>query len=176
MKKYILLGIFALAVFSSCTKEYSNDFPQENNPELGVINMMTFDKVLDKQPPMSRIDIVIVSFDGFGRSSQNCFSGFGLCDVVWFPAFRSTSNSNVGRYGGIVMTDAESGKRYMDIFLAELPVVPFQVDGVIYHCIEDLRFIIDEDIVLDEFTSIKAGVYLYDSSLGEFGGYRVFLR
>lgn len=97
-----------------------------------------------------------------------------MCRAVWFPEFRSASNENNEKYGAIVEVDLETGKRYIDIFLAETPNSLFVIDGVEYNNIKDLEFVIDEDIPIDASSTLSSGNYLYKADLGEYGGYKIY--
>jgi hypothetical protein len=178
MKKQNLLifgtAVFIAGIFSSCSKEQKViAFDQDN-----IAKQLKFVEVKDRIKEMTnsvRGEIVIVSWDKWGRTSRDC-RGFGLCKPVWWPTPEHTV-PNVNPLDGcatILELDPNNSKYYFDILLAAKPLGSIPLN--------ELNLAVDNTITLDTQSAIgndlniKQGLYTYDSSLGAYGGYRIYLE
>ncbi|MDP3353393.1 MAG: hypothetical protein Q8S44_06610 [Flavobacteriaceae bacterium] len=121
------------------------------------------------------VDIIIVSWD-WGRESRDCKSGFGICNVDWFPATNRTTfpnSNNSNDFSTLLEFDSYKNKYYLDILLAEAVPEDIPLDAI--------SIKIDYDIesnyqykTTDKLT-LHQGSYPFNLSLGVFGGYRIYL-
>lgn len=188
----IRLGILALFItaiaFVSCSKENETTSIDENS----IASRLKFLSANDRffANPIGKSaegDIIIVQWDEWGRASKNC-GGWGLCNAEWFPLEEAPAVDEVPELEGkasksylspknggstILEFDSKVNKYYIDILLAE--DVPSDVPSA------SLTFKIDKDFSLDVKNAIgenlifHTGIYLFDKSLGNSGGYRIYL-
>lgn len=190
-----LLGTF---IFSAVSCDNNGDVQIEKMLEMdedaiaeNIVNQLHFISVKDRLqgdltraiavnedsdadiPEASNDDfsIVIVSFDHF-RKKTGCYKGFGICNVTWFPTetLPDAKIDSIGEFSSIVEKQ-DNGFLYMDVLLAAPPTVS--------EPLPDLK--VDEDVTTTSVTRsnfneelvIVQGNYSFDSTLGNFGGYRI---
>lgn len=174
-KLVLFLSILSFVFISSC----SNDESIRQIDENSIANGLTFKKIDISQEISSfaKKKFWIVAFDEWGRKSKNC-GGWGLCDAKWFFCTNEddqevpceNNRPSIG-YSTLLELDSVINKYYVDILLGEPTDIPE----------EDLTFYIDESFDID--TEIAIGkdlifpknVYLFDYSLGDYGGIRIYL-
>lgn len=178
MKKQNLL-VFGAAVliaglFNACSKDQKITVVDQDN----IAKQLKFVEVRHRIIEMTnsvRGEIVVVSWDKWGRTSRNC-NGFGLCKPEWWPQPKNTV-PNLNPLDGcatILEFDTNNSKYYFDILLSSKP------QGSI--SLPDLNLAVDNDIVLDTHSAIgndlniKHGLYSYINSMGSYGGYRIYLE
>jgi hypothetical protein len=106
----------------------------------------------------------------FGRTSRNC-DGWGLCNLqsCWFCCWSNDvivdcpSNQRFAN-AGTVELDKVTGEGTLTIEL-----VPWDESHVEAIRSQPVMFI-DEDIITEDFV-VYAGEYLYNKTVGEYGGY-----
>lgn len=133
------------------------------------------ERIKEKTHLNSREKIIIVQWTEWGRASKDCH-GWGLCNAEWFPQFNTmVLNPNPGNGGSSILEiDQSKNKYYFDILLAASP--PASISLV------NLTLPVDYDIVLNTKTDIgtdlriNQGWYYYDSKMGGFGGFRIYLE
>jgi hypothetical protein len=122
------------------------------------------------------IIIVRVSWSEWGRTSRNC-DGWGLCNatVEWFPEpeEKSTIISDYN-YSFPINYNETKGSFYVEILL-DAPV-PSDIP------INDYPIKVEEEISLNskeslnEDLKINIGDYYFDETLGEYGGFIIYLE
>lgn len=157
--KLSFLVIVGIASITSCTK-LENE--KSSNSEV-----LSFVKIEERQLGLqtARPGITLVEWEQWGRKKKNC-GGMGLCDADWFPeAGRPTPING----GSSIIEQNSNDEFYFEILFSQTP--PSNLED----------FIIDEDIFLDTEIhlgvnlTIKAGTYLVNTDLGNYGGYRIML-
>lgn len=193
---FISVGLFSFissTVFLGCC---SNEEPMIPNTETSassndsVINLLPSELYLTmygtradennhfREPHYSDgINIGIVSF-GLHTKRSGCLKGFGICDVDWWPWFNGSDP-----------------KDKIDQNLRNLCYSPLTRDGrgnlCFYLLLNDsasisnalvTRLAVEEDItgyytdsVFSQSITVVQGDYVYDSNLGQYGGYKVYV-
>ncbi|MCF6214476.1 MAG: hypothetical protein L3J45_10685 [Flavobacteriaceae bacterium] len=173
--KYILkitLGLLlSLGLYTSCT---SSDTPVGINENTIAERLSFVDvnaRIANKQNSQSKSlsKIIIVRWDEWGRKKKQC-RGWGLCNAVWFPKNKSASSN-----GGATLLEFDNslGKYYIDILLATTPPFEIPLDALTLKI--DENFELNVQKAISKNLTFNKGDYLYDKSLGEFGGYRIYL-
>lgn len=93
----------------------------------------------------------------------------GFCKFEWFPGFRTAPKADGDRD---LLLKSDSNGDFIEIFVDE-PIpndVPKELLDLVVE--ENLETITGEG----EVFKIEAGNYSYDSLLGDFGGYKVYLK
>ncbi|MFA6950023.1 MAG: hypothetical protein WCQ70_05000 [Lentimicrobiaceae bacterium] len=101
------------------------------------------------------------------KPSKDCLEGWGICDFVLFPQF----------WGGIPIdaismpVSSEFNGGSLNIFIAE---------DVSRYTKEELALEVEQDVysqdpqsINDKSFKVPAGIYEYDESLGQYGGYTI---
>lgn len=194
MKKFYLLavavGLFCLA---SCQQEelvtndmYGDDFMSKlkfktvqldtAKEVTGASAEKTFLNGTIKANQSAGINIGIFSVR-LARPSSDCSRGFGFCDFKWFPMFRKTEinislNSNPMYANSFPIQMDANGNIYVKLELSN------KNEGLDVHKLQPL--VVEEQ--LQSFSTVNGeekemivpeGTYSFDSSIGEFGGYRI---
>lgn len=104
--------------------------------------------------------IFYASWDEWGRASRDC-DGWGLCNFYscWFC-------EEPGQYSGKVEVDDITNEGFLYITLD--PTESIQNDAILGESI----FYVDEDID-NSIATIHRGEYDFDSTIGEYGGYKI---
>ena len=172
MKKITIITtsvlIIASVVFYSCKKDVKNNISISNN--YTYKNLKFKNQKSDLYNLKEEGGGTIVEFDEWGRKKKQCH-GWGLCNAVWFPKADSSTNPI---YAAPLMFDSGTNKYYIDILLSEPMPLPIP---------DELQNIpIDEDFIIysHEYSGtdliFSAGEYPFDITLGDFGGYRIYLN
>ena len=160
----------ALTVFISCSKEKKAQVALKpiNEPQSITEDYRNVDFInLSKSDLLAagRGTIVICSWEEWGRKNHDC-KKWGLCDFTWFP------QTPTARYNAPIVQDS-NGKYYLEILFANIRPTSSDFDNLP----------IDQDILVNTEGSIigrnlvaKAGLYPYNSSMGSFGGYKIWLN
>jgi hypothetical protein len=116
--------------------------------------------------------VIYADWDGWGRTSRQCH-GFGLCKFnsctfccVDGGVIVSCDDKKIVPKSGTIKIDVETNKGFMTINLNP----QFSEENDAINKKETLY--IDEDLKSDKITLHK-GVYVFDSSIGKYGGYSV---
>lgn len=126
------------------------------------------------QENISSRDIVIVRIK-LWRKSQDCLRGVGVCKVQFFPPNqnKSVNIDDVGRVIDIPLSASFDGG-ILNIYFAQ------DVSG---YTAEDLKLYVDGDIFIEDSNEIfestykvPDGIYMYDSTIGDFGGYSITIN
>lgn len=182
MKNFKFLLIIVVSVFFSCSTENESSMTNQNSIE----NSLVFKKIGYNQEDIGQRPVVIsgntgnkfivVSWDEWGRKRKNC-AGWGLCNAEWFHCTDAEGNPvdcfkfPPNGYETFLQVDDLTSQYYIEILLAEETDIPK----------EELALNIDEDIVLNISSAIgtdlkfNSGVYLFDSNLGDYGGFKIYL-
>lgn len=168
----IILNLFVL----SCTK---NDDVVPQAQEIDVAKMLRFIDVTantGKDSNVARITdpFTIVTWDEWGRASKKC-AGWGLCNADWFPGWK-TSTRPISKNGGaaILEFDQTVNKYFIDLLLAEQ--APSSIPAESFTLFIDIDFTLNVTSVVGRDLIFAAGKYNLDNSLGDFGGYRIYLN
>ncbi len=177
MKKGKLINfgtaLLIAGIFGACSKEQKVVSNLDNiAQQLKFVSVN--ERIKEKTLSNSRDKIIIVQWTEWGRASKDC-RGWGICNADWFPQFNSmVLNPNPGNGGASILEiDQSKNKYYFDILLAASP--PASISLV------NLPLTVDEEIVLNTKTDIgtdlkiNQGRYYYDSTIGTFGGFRIYL-
>ena len=184
----LCMAIMALT-FSSCQQE---DFTNNSTTEsaacnIGFAQIKDFTKLgtrsVEDSEIIPNVDTNIGIKARIARKSKNCKSGFGLCDFRAMTSYdnavrfqtRSTSNENKREcFTKCVIDDSGNGIAYF--LLSDSPesqgltsgtMPPFYVDEEIEQPIEETP----------EYSLFAIqGAYLFQSNLGEYGGYAVKMK
>lgn len=159
-----LLLLFSLIFMFSCNQdEEVNDFQKED-----LLKSLVFEDLNDlafkgKDP----VSIVIFEVT-IARASKNCKTGFGFCDFTWFPGLKDNMDPNIIS----VKEELDTNGNYFEIHFAN--EIPIELSD------EDLLLLVDESLTtyndIGESFTINSGEYLVDRTLGEYGGYKVYLN
>lgn len=186
MNKLKFLSIFSFMALLTVTSCSEDDKPatvssyDENTiaKQLRFVDIST--RIANKQGntrvKARGITIIIVEWDEWGRASKNC-GGWGLCNANWFPQFKRTAQKsrNVSTNGGATLLefDGSLSKYYIDILLAETPPAEIPIEALTLKI--DENFELNVKNAISKNLTFNQGDYSYDNSLGEFGGYRIYL-
>lgn len=158
MKKAILLFVFAsIFCFIDCKKEQHMD----------IIEASTLSSVQDRQFPIYR-----ACWDEWGRARKDCKRA-GLCNFQdgWFG--NDPCGRNYPHHEGTITMDSETNQYIFTIPLTQADITFITADE------PTLTLRVDEDILESaiqengKFWKVKAGAYSFNSSIGNFGGYKI---
>lgn len=168
-----ILFIAILTIFISLS------FNCNNSKDLVVDENTIADRLTFKNTSINTKDgvvIVRISWDEWGRSIYGC-DGWGLCNatVEWFPEpeEKTIFVSDYNYSFPINYSEAKS-KFYVEILLSE--PVPSDIP------LQDYPIKVEEEISLNtkealkEDLKINVGNYYFDETLGEFGGFIIYLE
>ena len=162
--KYVssIYGIAAVAIvtLSSCDK--NSETLTEQAPDYKFLSTFEHSETSKKSW------WVIADFD-LGRESQDCISGFGVCNWDWFPGWDKVNHPPTNGHIQVpLLWDDTLQKHYVE-FLIDPASSPAQS---IFYLDNDLTntIKIDKD---SETIIFPKGKYLFNPSLGRYGGYRV---
>ena len=180
MNKIKFMAIFilmALVTFTSCSKDNETTETYDENAiltQLRFVDVNTRIANMQNAENQSRIKIIIVEWDEWGRKRRNC-KGQGLCNADWFPKNNRQAKRNTSTNGSATLLEFDSSlnKYYIDILLAETPPVEIPTDALSLRIDEDFELNVEDEI--SQNLTFNQGDYVYDNSLGEFGGYRIYL-
>ena len=179
MKNRILINfgtaLLITGIFSACSKEQKVTLSDTDNIAQQLKFVQVNESKKGKPGTLNRERIIIVQWEEWGRAKKDC-EGWGLCNAEWFPQFNDMIiNPNpIGGGASILEYDHSNNEHYFDIMFASKP--PESIPLL------SLTLIVDYDIVLDTQTrigtnlKINQGMYYYDSSIGDHGGYRIYLE
>jgi len=179
MNKIKFLAIFvfmALLTVTSCSEDNEVNSFDENAiaKQLSFVDVDT--RIANKQSKgtQSRFKIIIVSWDEWGRASRQC-RGWGLCNADWFPSAQRRAQKSTSTNGSATLLELDNSlnKYYIDILLAETPPSEIPTDALTLKIDENFELNVKSEI--SQNLTFNQGDYPYDDSLGEFGGYRVYL-
>lgn len=163
--KYILL-ISVLLIFSSCSQDEVN----EVNEDL-IASSLSFKKLNLEELNNGRTWCgQIVAWDEWGRASRNC-DGWGLCNAQWFPPCEESGAITYSGFATTLEQDLNNQKHYIEILLDQpTSLAP-----------DTLTLFVDNPIILYTASymghdhTFQQGSYSFDESLGDFGGYKIYL-
>ena len=181
MRKIKFLAIFifmALLTVTSCSEDNvtSNGYDENSiAKQLKFVDVNT--RISGKQnntQAKALLKIIIVRWDEWGRASKQC-RGWGLCNAEWFPKTKKQAQKNTSTNGSATLLEFDNSlnKYYIDILLAETPPSEIPSDALTLKI--DKNFELDVQSEISQNLTFNQGDYPYDSSLGEFGGYRIYL-
>ena len=180
MNKIKFLAIFvfmALLTVTSCSEDNETVTSYDENSiakQLSFVDVNT--RITNKQAKgtQSKDFIIIVSWDEWGRASKQC-RGWGLCNANWFPQFKRTAQKSTSTNGSATLLEFDDSlnKYYIDILLAETPPTEIPTDALTLKI--DENFELEVEDAISQNLTFNQGDYGYDNSLGEFGGYRIYL-
>lgn len=199
--KLSLLTVFIVTVaLISCSKDSDSVNNVDENSIAGRLKFLDANDRVTTNLTGKKADggnIIIVEWDEWGRASKNC-GGWGLCNAEWFPfeeapidpidpigpldpidetptlTGKSLKQKSLSKNGGstILEFDSNANKYYIDILLAES--APSDIPD------SSLIFKIDKDFSLNlkngKTLTFPNGNYTFNKSLGNFGGYRIYLN
>jgi hypothetical protein len=126
----------------------------------------------DKTQGKAMVKIIIVRWDEWGRKKKNC-AGWGLCNAEWFPDLKKANSISSNGGATLLEFDDNLKKYYIDILLAETPSAEIPTDLLTLKI--DENFELEVESIISQNLTFNQGEYFYDSTLGEFGGYRIYL-
>jgi len=148
-KSVILIIIFAGIFLNACNKEKVSDLTIKNTDNL------MFKNIASKEAG----DIAWRLW----RKSRDCFGGIGICHI---EKQQKQYNNNENSRDNVIVPVSENDKFVTFCFS----------EDVSQYSADDLKFYIDETLTLNmdkKVLKVAEGVYNYDSTLGEFGGYKI---
>lgn len=166
----VAVVITIISLSFNCTKNTNQVILDENT----IGERLKFKEIPINSP--EKVIIVRISWDEWGRSALDC-DGWGLCDAVieWFPeADEKTTYVSDYNYSFPVDYDNTKSQFYVEILLDE--PVPEDIP------IDDYPIRVDDEIslntkeALNEDLKIAINSYYFDETLGEFGGFRIYLE
>ncbi len=154
----ILTILFINLLLVSCDNDETVTEIQANEPELfndfNLVDGSSSDEVKTVDPGVS------VTFT-IGRKSRDC-GGIGICKVTKVKVTLRTSSD----YEGMTFNAEEIDGQYY-VILAHTSTLSSEFDS---------NFYVDEDIIDEESgIVIPANTYAFDSTVGDYGGYKVLL-
>ena len=111
------------------------------------------------------------------RPSTNCRHGFGFCDFVWFPKKNNEvdfRNNHLYDNSFDVKCDSE-GNKFVDMELLEVPKnldISKLQPLVVEDSLESIRTINGKE----KEVVVPMGTYVFDRTIGKYGGYRIPLK
>ena len=180
MKKLNFLAIFifmALLTVTSCSDDNETTSTYDENSIAKQLSFVDVDtRITNKQikGTQSRVKIIIVRWDEWGRAKREC-KGWGLCNADWFPQFNRTVQKSTSMNGSATLLEFDDSlnKYYIDILLAETPPAEIPTEALTLKI--DENFELEVEDAISQNLTFNQGDYGYDGSLGEFGGYRIYL-
>lgn len=175
MNKILIKSFFIIVLISTVLISCKTDNRTPTIEKDAIAETLKFIDVNERIANLDhKIKIVIVEWD-WGRTSHNCH-GFGVCKVIWFPKKKNNNSSHL-EMASFIEYNENTNFYYVDALLSE--PLPSNIDP------DDLTGTIDFDIpiqnengenVISEGLNFKQGVFEFDTSLGDFGGYRFILE
>lgn len=179
--KYIYLLAVVLLGLCSCQQKKIETKSQYSDEFMSKLEFKTVNKedlkTRVREPVLINITIFSVKI---ARPSLLCKKGFGFCNFRWFPKGGDVKitpemiDSELYKNSFAILTD-ENGRQYVELALAEgsrnVDVTRLQ-PLVVEETLEGYATIDSREEVM----KVPAGVYPFDKSIGEFGGYRVYLK
>ncbi|MBQ7420157.1 MAG: hypothetical protein IJV17_05385 [Prevotella sp.] len=201
MKMFFYITIMAISILlTSCTNEKPWVEQVELKSYAQKLKVETLEDVLRKQTSSMRggeneyipeefeeqINIVICSWDGWGRKKYNCQHGWGLCGFRWFPRQSTYLGDPIeveipstDSYAGEIKENL-LGNKYLEILLTETPdsneVPPIYIDEDVLGDPLQKTFLDEENQPIEGLPTdliLKHGVYYYIPTIGQYGGYRI---
>jgi len=192
MKKFCLFTIFVFSLLS-CHQEmlvtegmYSDDFMSKLKfktiTEDKISTTRAVFKGLSEQSENTEYDKIDDLSVGIfsvkiARPSTGCEKGFGFCNFKWFPNRDTASNlleNDLYKQSFILKCD-EEGNKYVDLELSEKPA-DLDTDKmqplVVEETLKSYNIVNGEQQKL----VVPQGEYPFNSSIGQFGGYRINLK
>jgi len=120
MNKIKFMAIFilmALVTFTSCSKDNETTETYDENAiltQLRFVDVNTRIANMQNAENQSRIKIIIVEWDEWGRKRRNC-KGWGLCNADWFPKNNRQAKRITSTNGSATLLEFDSSlnKYYM---------------------------------------------------------------
>lgn len=167
----------ALLTFTSCSKDNETTETYDENAiltQLRFVDVNTRIANMQNAENQSRIKIIIVEWDEWGRKKKQC-RGWGLCNADWFPIANRQAKRNTSTNGSATLLEFDDSlnKYYIDILLADTPPAEIPTEALTLKI--DENFELDVEEAISRNLTFNQGDYSYDDSLGEFGGYRIYL-
>jgi hypothetical protein len=185
--KLFVLSLVAVSLYTvtfiSCSKEETSASFDESTiaKKLEFVDIKTIinKKATSKGTPQDSLtaDYIVVEWDEWGRGSKHC-AGWGLCNANWFPSGQRLSSntskkSNITGAATLLRYDKKKSKYYIDILLAKTAPSDIPLDALALKI--DSDFNLDVKKAISRNLTFHQGKYSFDSSLGNFGGYRIYL-
>lgn len=184
MKKSLLPVYLAVVMligavcFVACSKEEGDSPSIDENTIVKKIKIVDLKSRIEAEKKLQNkvgdsavADFWIVTWSEWGRASRNC-DGWGLCNANWFPGEEARLSSD-NEKGSLLKFDNEKEKYYLDILLAEK--VPSDISSYALTFKIDSDFELNAKKIIGQDLTFKKGNYIFNSSLGDFGGYRIYL-
>lgn len=171
MKKtflFLVCSLFAIAITSSCSSE--GDVPIYNEE-----NIDKFVELGNNEIPSSvensKIDVVIFSVT-IHRPKRDCLRGLGFCKFEWFPSIESAKISSkvAGTRNLVLKSDSEGD--FVEIFVSK--PIPNDIPSNLLNLVVEKE--LETTTINGDIFKIEAGNYPYDKNLGDFGGYKIYLK
>lgn len=165
-----------LLTVTSCSEDNEAVNSYDENAivkQLSFVDVNTRIANKQRKGTQSRVKIVVVRWDEWGRASKRC-RGWGLCNADWFPGNKLVQKSTLPNGNATLLEfDDSSNKYYIDILLAETPPAEIPTDALTLKIDKNFELNVEDDI--SQNLTFNQGDYIYNNSLGEFGGYRIYL-
>lgn len=176
--------LFSSIILISCNQNEEISIFNENS----IAKELKFEKInlkVNKNSPTlkAKKKLIIVSWSEWGRKSKNC-GGWGLCEANWFycvdeddqevpckdesKSAKSTQNKGLSV---ILQYNTLKEKYYIEMLLSEPTDIPINFLSLKI----DYSFDIKTKGAIGKNLTFRKGDYRFNTGLGEFGGYRVFL-
>lgn len=180
LKQIVQLPLLLCLLYTLISCDVNNDLRNTNTiVEEDIASVVTFKEIEKNKVTNSKWCGHIVSWDEWGRKSKDC-RGWGLCNASWFQPCTEKKNTSasdskkIKSFATEVYKEKTTGNFF--ILLALNKPIPEEIN------VSDLLFRIDEDIFLDTEKSLgrklifKTGLYKFDETVDEFGGYKIYLQ
>ena len=157
--------IFGLSfIITSCNKSKENT----KTTEINRTDELSFYQYGYKSYKNSNNANLVIVRVKLWRPKYNCLHGLGICSIQFFPKQEvNLKESTVPSRVIDVPLTVEEGQNYIYLYYAQ---------DVSHFSAFDLKFIVDQDIQVADNLFIKKGNYIYNSGLGDFGGYKIPLK
>lgn len=179
MKKILKLTFILLIMLgslNSCNSDETSSIFDENTVAERLSFVDVNSRIKNNKSLQSKIqtDIIIVTWDEWGRASKDC-GGWGLCNADWFPSAQKGTFSKNNNNGGatILEFDSNTNKYYIDILLADSVPSDIPLNAITLKIDKDFELNVQE--VISKRLTFNQGDYPFSTTLGEFGGYRIYL-
>jgi len=178
-----LVLLFSIILISCNENEEVSTFDENT-----IAKELKFEKInlktkKNSQTLMAKKKLVILSWDEWGRKSKNC-GGWGLCNANWFYCVdendqevpckdesKSAKSEQTNGLSVLLQYDTLKEKYYIEMLLSE----PTEISTDLLSLKIDSSFDVKTKEAVGKDLIFKNGDYNFDTSLGEFGGYRVYL-
>ena len=179
MKKILKLTfslLFVLGTINSCNSDDDSSSFDENMvaKRLSFVDVNSRIEYNKNTKAKTQVDIIIVTWDEWGRASKDC-GGWGLCNADWFPSSQkgTLGKSNNSGASTLLEFDSLNNKYYIDILLSENVPTDIPLNAITIKIDEDFELNVQEAISRN--LTFNQGDYPFNTSLGKFGGYRIYL-